>query len=87
MNPIERQQAVALLSGAEAMRAQGMALLHLAEAQVHAANALLGAEPPGAQTEDALQAAEQIFGQKPQVARHYGSRPNPPGMEADAKDA
>jgi hypothetical protein len=78
MSPAERAQAVAMLSSAEAMRSQGAALMHLAEAQVQAANALLGAEPP-ADSNGAREAAALIFGEQPQKARNYGSRPNPPG--------
>ncbi len=80
MTPAERLQAVAMLSQAEAMKHQAVALLHVAEAQIHAANALLVSEAPASSAELAA-AAEQIFGE-PQKSRHYGSRPNPPGLEA-----
>jgi hypothetical protein len=79
MSPAERAQAVALLTSAEALKAQGAALMHLAEAQVQAANALLGAEAP--ESNGAREAASLIFGEPPQKARHFGSRPNPPGLQ------
>ena len=82
MTPAERAQATALLTQAEAMRDQGAALMHLAEAQIRATNALFAAEPPmhGALSAEGLAVAEKIFGEPPK-ARHYGSRPNPPGLD------
>lgn len=66
MTPAERAQTVALLSGAEAMKSQAEALHALAVAQIAAANALLGAEPP---TPMAHATAESLTSQP----RHYGS--------------
>ena len=84
MTPAERAQAVALLSSAEALRSQGAALMHLAEAQVQAANALLGAEPPSVSPE-MNGALAKIFGEKPEPPQRYfgsGVRPPPDGDAA-----
>lgn len=75
MTPIERLQAVALLTGAEALRSQAAALMALAEAQVNAANALLGAETPTPTeplTADGLMNGGRLYygKQKQQVHEH-----------------
>lgn len=46
MTSLERAQAVAMLSVAEAMKNQALALLAMAEAQIGAITAQLGAETP-----------------------------------------
>lgn len=70
MSPAERTQAAALLAQAEALREQAYALMHLAEGQIRAVNALLGAEPP---SPEALAVAEQIF----QPPKYYGRKQQP----------
>lgn len=77
MSPAERSQTVALLCGAEAMKAQASALLALADAQIHAAMALFGAESP---TPTMPLSGEQLVG------RPYYGRQKSNGVEHPSQE-